>query len=104
MVKEGTVTKQRRRKGATGGHQTVQKPLGIDQYNAYMGGVDKSDQLVTYYDYNNFSRKWWKRVYLFSPVRCDTCECICPLLQNLRGQSFVSHGFQNRSGEGPHRS
>ena len=27
--KEGTVTKQRRRKGATGGHQTVQKPLGI---------------------------------------------------------------------------
>ena len=61
--KEGTVTKQRRRKGATGGHQTVQKPLGIDQYNAYMGGVDKSDQLVTYYGYNNFSRKWWKRVY-----------------------------------------
>ena len=25
-----------------------------------MGGVDKSDQL---YGYNNFSRKWWKRVY-----------------------------------------
>ena len=59
---EGTVTKQRRKKGATGAHQMVTKPLGIDQYNAYMGGVDKADQLVTYYGYNNFSKKWWKRV------------------------------------------
>lgn len=35
----------------------------IDQYNKYMGGVDRADQLITYYGFHHFSKKWWKRVF-----------------------------------------
>lgn len=28
-----------------------------------MGGVDKADQLVTYYAFSHCSKKWWKRVF-----------------------------------------
>lgn len=28
-----------------------------------MGGVDKSDQLVTYYGFMRCSKKWWKRAF-----------------------------------------
>lgn len=38
----------RRTKGAAGGHKTVEKPMAIDQYNAFMGGVDKAGQLTQY--------------------------------------------------------
>ena len=34
----------------------------IEEYNKYMGGVDRADQLLTYYGYPHFSKKWWKRV------------------------------------------
>ena len=43
--------------------QTIQKPTVIEKYNTYMGGVDKADQLVTYYGYPHFSKKWWKQVF-----------------------------------------
>ena len=42
--------------------QVIEKPHGIDEYNKYMGGVDKAGLLVQYYGYNNFSKIWWKRV------------------------------------------
>eukprot|EP00731_Ephydatia_muelleri_P013715 Em0007g1025a len=60
---ESMVTKSRRMKGAPNGIQVIDKPYGIDEYNKYMGGVDKAGQLVQYYGYNNFSKKWWKRVF-----------------------------------------
>lgn len=28
-----------------------------------MGGVDRADQLITYYGYPHHSKKWWKRVF-----------------------------------------
>lgn len=28
-----------------------------------MGGVDKADQLVTYYAFSHCSKKWWKRIF-----------------------------------------
>ena len=33
----------------------------IEQYNTYMGGVDKADQLLSYYGFNHRAIKWWKR-------------------------------------------
>ena len=60
---ETMITKTRRIKGAPQGQQVIQKPQGIDEYNKYMGGVDKAGQLVQYYGYNNFAKKWWKRVF-----------------------------------------
>ena len=39
---------RRRTRAVTEGIKRVQKPLIIDDYNLYMEGVNKSDQLVLY--------------------------------------------------------
>ena len=52
------VSKRRR----TGGQEEIQKPKMIVEYNSYMGGVDKSDQFLSYYGFDHRSVKWWKRV------------------------------------------
>eukprot|EP00731_Ephydatia_muelleri_P036492 Em0264g5a len=89
---ESMVTKSRRMKGAPNGIQVIDKPYGIDEYNKYMGGVDKAGQLVQYYGYNNFSKKWWKRVFfhmkdntishIWQPAwhdkHIDTCVTLTP--------------------------
>ena len=40
------ISKERHSRQAPGGVETIQKPLIIEDYNQYMGGVDKNDQLV----------------------------------------------------------
>ena len=57
------ISKERRNRQASGGVETIQKPLIIEEYNQYMGGVDKSDQLVVYYGFRRSSKKWWKRAF-----------------------------------------
>ena len=34
-----------------------------DEYNHYMGGVDKLDQLISTYSFTKKSKKWWKKVF-----------------------------------------
>ena len=41
----------------------MQKPAVIEDYNIYMGGEHKSDQLVTYYGFRRCPKKWWKRAF-----------------------------------------
>ena len=53
----------RRSRFSSRGIEMVQKPVMIQEYNKYMGGVDKADQLVTYYGFPHTSKKWWKRVF-----------------------------------------
>ncbi len=60
---DSMVSKQRRTRQVTGGVETTDKPQAIDAYNQYMGGVDKIDQLVTYYGFRHCSKKWWKRAF-----------------------------------------
>ncbi|XP_036407980.1 piggyBac transposable element-derived protein 4-like [Megalops cyprinoides] len=43
--------------------RTVRKPLCVEDYNIYMGGVDRADQLCTYYEYGHRSVKWYHRFY-----------------------------------------
>ena len=57
------VTINRRNRRASEGVETIRKPTMIDQYNKYMGGVDKADQLITYYGFYHCSKKWWKRLF-----------------------------------------
>ena len=39
------------------------KPKMIENYNKFMNGVDRADQLLTYYSMDMKSRKWWKKVF-----------------------------------------
>ena len=57
------VSKQRCTRQVAGGVKLVQKPAVIEDYNMYMGGVDKSDQLVTYYGFRRCSKKRWKHAF-----------------------------------------
>ena len=57
-----TVIKTRRTKDSGNHQEQVTKPLCIDQYNRYMAGVDKSDQLLSYYGFNHKTLKWTNRV------------------------------------------
>ena len=38
---------------------TIKQPLNITSYNKYMGGVDKADQLRSYYQLRMKSRKFY---------------------------------------------
>ena len=56
---------------STNSNATVQerarKPDAVLNYNAHMGGVDKTDQLRSYYKVGRVSKKWWRYImwYLF---------------------------------------
>ena len=60
---DSMVSKERCSRQASAGVETIQKPAVIEDYNQFMGGVDKSDQLVTYYGFKHSSKKWWKRAF-----------------------------------------
>ena len=55
--------KRRRTRSAPSGLEIIRKPVMVDSYNQYMGGVDKADQLILYYGFPHHSTKWWKRVF-----------------------------------------
>jgi len=76
---DSMVTKQRCTRLVSGGVETIQKPKVIEEYNQYMGGVDKSDQLVTYYGFRRCSEKWWKRAF-FHLNGTNNGQCLYPLL------------------------
>ena len=57
------VQKQRRSRHAPGGIENVMKPTMIQEYNKHMGGVDKSDKLLSYYGFSHRTVKWWRHVF-----------------------------------------
>ena len=52
---------QRRKKDGT--LENVACPPIVSAYNCYMGGVDKNDQMKSYYGINISGKKWWTRVF-----------------------------------------
>ena len=42
-----------------------EKPTVIADYNQHMLGVDKLDQLVSYYSFVHRSVKWWRKVFFW---------------------------------------
>ena len=44
---------------------TKEKPLVVHEYNHYMLGVDKLDQLMSYYSFLCKSIKWWRKVFFW---------------------------------------
>ena len=41
----------------------VVKPIAVELYTKYMGGVDRADQLISYYLHLHRSLKWWKKIF-----------------------------------------
>ena len=58
-----TISKRRRTRSAPGGFEDVFKPHAIEQYNRYMGGVDKMDQYLSYYGFPRRTFKWWRKAF-----------------------------------------
>ncbi len=56
-------SKRRRSRHVPGGQEDISKPKMVEEYNQYMGGVDKSDQLLSYYGYSHRTLKWWRRAF-----------------------------------------
>ena len=46
-----------------GDEQSFQKPVIINEYNKFMGGVDQCDQLFSSYSLNRKSVKWCKKYF-----------------------------------------
>lgn len=45
--------------------QPKNKPLVIKDYNDFMLGVDRMDQMVAYYNFEHKSIKWWRKVFFW---------------------------------------
>lgn len=60
---DSMVSKQRRTQHVPGGMEEVRKPVILEQYNTYVGVVDKSDQLLSYYGFSHCTVKWWRRAF-----------------------------------------
>ena len=79
----GTTEKRVRQRGPEQ-FRTIQKPDAIEQYNQNMGGVDKSDQLNSYFQIANRSLKWWKKVFFHLLVSACTNAYIIHKVSNDR--------------------
>jgi hypothetical protein len=68
----GTV--QRSGKNCQGVHEVVDVPLpsAIKHYNLFMGGVDKSDQLISYHCILRQTKKYWKTLFYHLLEICIT--------------------------------
>jgi hypothetical protein len=49
-----------------GAHQKM-KPSAVLDYNKYKTGVDRSNQMLSYYSFERKTIKWWKKTFL-SPI------------------------------------
>lgn len=61
MHEDKMVNKRRRSRFGNNNEETIQRPLCVDEYNKHMGGVDKSDQLLSYYGFTHKTLKWSNR-------------------------------------------
>ena len=59
-----------KRKSPGGTRVDVTCPPCLPDYQQYMRGVDRGDQLVTYYNLSRRSKKWWKRCFAYL-VECS---------------------------------
>ena len=55
----------RRKKRGHGETEQIMKPLCIIEYNQYMSGVDRLDQMISYYPFTRKTMKWPKKVFFY---------------------------------------
>ena len=69
------ISKQWQSRNAPSGIEEVLKPRMGEEYSKHMGGVDKADQLLSYYGFCHCTVKWWRWLF-FSFTWSFSCECI----------------------------
>ncbi|CAH2010637.1 unnamed protein product [Acanthoscelides obtectus] len=61
-----------------GTRSEISCPEMLQFYNAHMGGVDLTDQIVSLYDFERKSGKWWKKVFykvlMMAVVNAHICD------------------------------
>ena len=62
-IPSGSATRPIKRRKKDGEQAEVQCPHIITAYNKYMGGVDRNDQMASYYAIKCKSKKWWHRIF-----------------------------------------
>ena len=69
-----------------------EKPSVIADYNEFMLGVDKLDQLMSYYSFLHKSVKWWRKIFFWLlEVVVINAYIIYKQLARLRGERPMSH-------------
>ena len=53
------------RRNKDGTQEAVRCPPLLHDYQQYMKGVDRGDQMIGYYNVGRRSRKWWKRCFAY---------------------------------------
>ena len=76
----------------------MDKPTVIADYNQYMLGVDKLDQLVAYYSFLHKSVKWWRKIFFWLlEVMVINSYIIYRELAKARGEKPLTHlAFRRR--------
>jgi hypothetical protein len=80
-----------------GTHRKI-KPAAVLPYNKYKTGVDRSDQMLSYYSFERKTIKWWKKLffYLFDLVVVNA-----HILHNKSSNNKMSLGiFYEKVAEG----
>ena len=63
----------------------------IVDYNEFMLGVDKLDQMMSYYRFLHKTIKWWRKVFWILEVATVNACIICKVLAKRRGEQPISH-------------
>ena len=89
---DSVTSKKRGTKHFVEGTEVIKKPKVVEDYNQYMGGVDKSDLLVLYYGFAHRRVKWWKRAFFHL---MDLCLVNAHILYNSHSTREYSTRISN---------
>ncbi len=66
-------------------------PLMLEHYNKYMGGVDKSDQMISYHKVSRRTVNYWKSIfYHFIDIATDNSHIIYNYLAIQKGMTTLT--------------
>uniref|UniRef100_A0A8C1XPE6 PiggyBac transposable element-derived protein domain-containing protein n=1 Tax=Cyprinus carpio TaxID=7962 RepID=A0A8C1XPE6_CYPCA len=87
------VRKRIRTKHTDSGYREINRPVCVDDYNSFMGGVDTADQRMKTYLFPHRSRKWYNRIFnailSVSMVNAHIIYCSCTAAPHKTLKVFV---------------
>ncbi len=84
-----------KRKQADGSLADVACPPCLEDYQTYMRGVNRGDQLENYYNVGRKSRKWWRRIFFYC-IEVSILNCFC-MEKMLKPNEHLQRGRKKRN-------